>query len=126
MDLLLYSRCGCCLCEGLEERLRALEPDAGFEQVAGFEQGPAHALGPAHPLDPADGRSPHLDAGSKPRLQLSVIDIDTDAALQMRYGLEVPVLALQTPAGLRLLPRVPPRLMGDRLRRWLLEQLDLA
>ena len=120
MDLLLYSRRGCCLCEGLEERLRALEPDAGFEQVAGFEQGPAHALGPA------DERSPHLDASPKPRLQLSVIDIDTDAALQMRYGLEVPVLALQTPAGLRLLPRVPPRLMGDRLRRWLLEQLDLA
>ena len=26
MTLLLYSRQGCCLCEGLEQKLRALEP----------------------------------------------------------------------------------------------------
>lgn len=26
MELLLYSRQGCCLCAGLEDRLRALEP----------------------------------------------------------------------------------------------------
>jgi hypothetical protein len=26
VSLLLYSRRGCCLCEGLEERLRALDP----------------------------------------------------------------------------------------------------
>jgi hypothetical protein len=25
-ELLLYTRAGCCLCEGLEERLRALDP----------------------------------------------------------------------------------------------------
>ena len=31
--LVLYTRQGCCLCEGLEERLRALEPAPGLECV---------------------------------------------------------------------------------------------
>ena len=90
MDLVLYSRQGCCLCTGLEEKLRALEP--------------------------------------QPRLQ--VIDVDGDPALQARFGLEVPLLAVATTAGEpRLLPRVSPRLMGDGLARWLQQQLtgaDLA
>jgi hypothetical protein len=90
MDLVLYSRQGCCLCTGLEEKLRALEP--------------------------------------QPRLQ--VIDVDGDPALQARFGLEVPLLAVVTTAGEpRLLPRVSPRLMGDGLARWLQQQLagaDLA
>ena len=80
--LRLYTRVGCCLCEGLEERLRALDP--------------------------------------APVLEL--VDIDGDPALQARYGLEVPVLALlDVDGGLLELPRVPPRLMGERLAAWLVK-----
>ena len=88
MDLLLYSRQGCCLCEGLEQKLLALEP----------------------------------------RPNLSVIDVDGDPALQARYGLEVPVLALARPGGAEPLPlpRVSPRLSGDGLQRWLMQQLETA
>lgn len=83
MTLLLFTRQGCCLCEGLEEKLRALEP------------------------------VPVLD----------LRDVDADPALQARYGLEVPVLALPLAAaaggGWRELPRVPPRLSGEALQIWL-------
>lgn len=83
--LILYTRQGCCLCEGLEERLREL----------GLSEG-----------------------GEAPRLAL--IDVDGDPQLQQRYGLEVPVLALgSAAAGWRELPRVPPRLSGQRLAQWL-------
>jgi hypothetical protein len=78
-DLLLYTRQGCCLCEGLADKLLALQPP--------------------------------------PRLRL--IDVDSDPALQRRFGLEVPVMAQNLPAGERLLPRVPPRLAGEQLQRWL-------
>jgi hypothetical protein len=101
--LILYTRVGCCLCEGLEERLRELLP--------------ADAL----------------------RLE----DVDGDPALQARYGLSVPVLALapaaaaadrpsaacdpspaagadSRPRGAPTpLPPVPPRLKGEQLRAWL-------
>lgn len=90
MELLLYSRQGCCLCAGLEDRLRALVPTP----------------------------------------PLTVIDVDGDAALQARYGLTVPLLAVRRPGGRPLvLPRVSPRLSGDSLARWLQQQLmagDLA
>jgi hypothetical protein len=87
IQLLLFTRRGCCLCDGLEERLRSLDPP---------------------PL-------------------LQRIDVDTDPALQARYGLEVPVLAVPAPAGdrqngWRELPRVSPRLMGAQLRAWLTRQ----
>jgi hypothetical protein len=82
-ELLLYTRSGCCLCEGLEERLRALVPP--------------------------------------PPLRL--IDVDADPALHARYDLLVPVLALgEAGGGSRELPRVPPRLAGERLRDWLQRQ----
>jgi hypothetical protein len=80
--LVLYTRAGCCLCEGLEERLRALDPP------------------------PA----------------LTLMDVDQDPALQARYGLEVPVLALPAASGEgepRPLPPVSPRLAGARLHDWL-------
>jgi hypothetical protein len=32
-DLLLYTRQGCCLCEGLEEKLRALDPAPSLRVV---------------------------------------------------------------------------------------------
>ena len=81
-DLVLYSRRGCCLCEGLQERLEALQPP---------------------PL-------------------LQVVDVDGDPQLQGRYGLEVPVLALRQGGLTRELPRVPPRLGGERLAVWLQRQ----
>lgn len=78
-DLVLYSRRGCCLCEGLQERLEALQPAPALE----------------------------------------VVDVDADPQLQGRYGLEVPVLALRRAGQLIDLPRVPPRLAGERLQAWL-------
>jgi len=80
--LVLITRRGCCLCEGLEHKLAALTPV------------------------PA----------------VVVVDVDTDPALQHRYGLEVPVLLLRTSAGDRELPRVPPRLVGNGLQVWLQKQ----
>ncbi|MEB3255124.1 MAG: glutaredoxin family protein [Synechococcaceae cyanobacterium] len=81
--LLLYTRAGCCLCEGLEERLRQLEPSPAF----------------------------------------TAVDVDGDPELRARWGMEVPVLALvavpDLADGVRPLPRVPPRLAGERLRQWL-------
>jgi hypothetical protein len=80
-SLILYTRAGCCLCEGLEERLRDLRP-----------------------ADP-------------PRR----VDVDSDPALQARYGLSVPVLAVADGASgtITPLPPVPPRLKGEPLRAWL-------
>ncbi len=86
--LILYTRQGCCLCEGLEERLREL----GLS-----------TQGAAAPL--------------------ALIDVDGDPELQNRYGLEVPVLAMRSgESGWRVLPRVPPRLGGERLMQWLVGQ----
>ena len=77
--LVLMTRQGCCLCEGLAEKLEAL----------------------ALPLP------------------IELIDVDGDPTLQARFGLEVPVLLLRSPEGEQVLPRVPPRLMGESLRVWL-------
>jgi hypothetical protein len=83
-QLLLFTRQGCCLCEGLEEKLRALD---------------------------------------LPR-PLRVIDVDTDPALQARYGFAVPVLAIAAAGDSppRELPRVSPRLAGAQLLAWLNKQ----
>ena len=79
-QLLLFTRQGCCLCDGLAEKLAALVP--------------------APPI--------------------TRIDVDGDPALQARYGLEVPVLAVaRGSANWQELPRVPPRLSGDGLAVWL-------
>jgi hypothetical protein len=83
--LLLFTRRGCCLCEGLEQRLRDLGLSA---------EGPAATL--------------------------RLVDVDEHPRLQARYGLEVPVLAYPADdASPRELPRVPPRLSGERLAQWL-------
>ena len=83
-ELLLFTRQGCCLCEGLEEKLRALDPPQ----------------------------------------PLQLIDVDTDPALQGRYGLAVPVLAVAGSDAdpFRELPRVSPRLAGAQLQAWLIKQ----
>ena len=80
-SLVLFTRAGCCLCEGLEQKLRALLPAGALE----------------------------------------CRDVDADPALQARYGLSVPVLALLRPGdgALQELPRVPPRLEGEPLAAWL-------
>ena len=84
LKLLLFTRQGCCLCEGLYERLQTLNP--------------------------------------APSLQL--VDIDSDPALQARYGERVPLLALPAVGSqaMRELPWVPPRLAGTRLQEWLRQQ----
>jgi hypothetical protein len=79
-QLLLFTRQGCCLCDGLEEKLAALVPAPAITRI----------------------------------------DVDRDPALQARYGLEVPVLAVaKGSAEWQELPRVPPRLSGDGLAVWL-------
>ena len=55
----------------------------------------------------------------EPPPALEVLDVDTDPALQQRYGLEVPVLQVRSGQGDRQLPRVPPRLAGASLQVWL-------
>jgi hypothetical protein len=49
------------------------------------------------------------------------VDVDSDPALQARYGLSVPVLAVADGASgtITPLPPVPPRLKGEPLRAWL-------
>ena len=85
VQLVLVTRQGCCLCEGLEEKLRALV------------------------------------------VPLQCLDVDQDPQLLARYGLEVPVLALpRAHAAPLALPRVSPRLSGEGLKRWLLQQLESA
>ena len=87
--LFLYTRQGCCLCEGLEQRLRELLP----------------------PLD------------------LRVVDVDRDPLLQARFDQSVPVLAQTAPLNgpdgprIQLLPPVPPRLRGERLKAWLVNHI---
>jgi hypothetical protein len=93
-SLRLYTRVGCCLCEGLEERLRTLlltldlvdvDGDPGLQVRYGLRV-PVLAL--------ADGAA-------------SVVSHAGDGA-----GEELPLVW-------RDLPPVPPRLAGERLRAWL-------
>lgn len=87
--LVLVTRRGCCLCEGLADRLVA--------------------LGPGLPLP------------------LETVDVDGDPVLLARFDLEVPVLLLRRAgASDRLLPRISPRLGGDRLVEWLQAQISAA
>jgi hypothetical protein len=78
MKLTLLTRKNCCLCSGLEERLRQLQ--------------------------------------NPPELEL--LDVDSSPELQAKFGYEVPLVYLDG----CLLPRVPPRLQGERLAAWLQKQ----
>ena len=89
LRLLLYSRNGCCLCEGLEQRLRELALD---------QLQPPLTLSV---IDIDDGATPasiraHYD------LQVPVLVL---VELEQQFSLE--------------LPRVSPRLGGEGLFRWL-------
>ncbi len=87
-QLFLYSRKGCCLCEGLEQRLISI------------------------PIDKLN-----------PPIKLKIIDIDhplIPSATRERYDLQVPLLALEVNKdSVVSLPRVSPRINGDRLFQWL-------
>ena len=91
-ELLLFTRIGCCLCQGLEERLRALVPAP-----------------PLRLIDVDD--DPELRARYDllvPVLALAVADAPGGSGDGSRTG-----------DGSRQLPQVPPRLAGERLRDWL-------
>jgi hypothetical protein len=62
-------------------------------------------------------------AALTPAPALTVVDVDGDPDLQARYGLQVPVLAVNRLGALQELPRVSPRLTGERLGRWLQSSL---
>jgi hypothetical protein len=100
ITLILYTRVGCCLCEGLEQRLRELLP-------------------PEERLPKTDAR------GVLERIHLHTVEVDSDPDLQARYGLSVPVLAVATEGdgAITPLPPLSPRLQGEPLRRWLLRHL---
>ena len=55
---------------------------------------------------------------------LRLVDVDGDPVLQQRFGLLVPLLVVGAdPLHDPVLPRVPPRLKGLALQRWLEKQL---
>ena len=59
-----------------------------------------------------------------PQETLQLVDVDTDPILQQRFGLLVPLLVVGAdPLHGSVLPRVPPRLKGLALQRWLEKHL---
>lgn len=60
-----------------------------------------------------------------PQENLRLVDVDVDPALQERFGLLVPLLVVGAdPLRDPVLPRVPPRLKGLALQRWLEKHLS--
>ena len=93
LSLLLYSRQGCCLCEGLEEALRELE-------LAGLQ--PPLIL---HVID-IDGAETSAELRARYDLEVPVLALSGS-------GGDLSIT----------LPRVSPRLRGTGLRDWLQKQL---
>ncbi len=89
IKLLLYSREGCCLCEGLEQRLRAI------------------ALDQLQP--PLDLHVIDIDAAATPAIIRATYDLQVPV-----LALSVPEMK-----STKELARVSPRLGGDGLFRWL-------
>lgn len=59
-----------------------------------------------------------------PQGTLQLVDVDGDPVLQQRFGLLVPLLVVGSdPRRDPVLPRVPPRLKGLALQRWLEKHL---
>ncbi|MFN9545624.1 MAG: glutaredoxin family protein [Cyanobacteriota bacterium] len=96
--LILYTRAGCCLCEGLEERLRALLPP-----------------GALHLVD-VDG-----DPVLRARYGLSVPVVALAAGGEAASGkaAEADRAAGGSQGEPMPLPPVPPRLKGEQLLAWL-------
>jgi hypothetical protein len=95
--LRLYTRQGCCLCEGLQERLQSLEPAPSLELV---------------------------DVDADPSLQarygllVPVLAVATAPAAGATPAAGTAAAAGAVPPW-RQLPPVPPRLAGPRLAAWL-------
>jgi len=97
-SLRLYTRAGCCLCEGLEERLRALDPPPLLEPVDVDGDSALQArYGLRVPVLARPGGSIAAGAPSAGAAQAGA----------------PPALAWVD------LPPVPPRLGGERLQAWL-------
>lgn len=99
---LLYTRAGCCLCEGLEERLRELLPSEALRLVD-VDGDPA--------LRARYGLTVPVLALVSPGAAGS---LDSDGPL--RDGDAPPG---EDGSRITLLPPVPPRLKGEPLRAWL-------
>ena len=94
LDLILYSREGCCLCEGLEQRLRSLD---------------LHHLKPPvqlHVIDIDSADTPN-DLRSRYHLQVPVLVLKSEGLRKMVE-----------------LPRVSPRLNDEGLSLWLQKVLN--
>ena len=89
LQILVYSRKGCCLCEGLEQRLQKLKLEM---------------FSPRLELSVIDIDHEGISESLRTRYDLEV---------------PVIVLVLKSPTKLVELPRVSPRLKGDGLARWL-------
>jgi hypothetical protein len=96
----LYTRQGCCLCEGLQERLVALALPLKLEVVD------------------VDG-DPALQASYGLRVPVLAVASPSPAPGQVPGGLATPP---EPGAAWRDLPPVPPRLAGERLQAWLAGQ----
>ena len=93
LQLYLYTRKGCCLCQGLEERIREL---------------PLESL--EHPL-----KLNILDIDSK--------DIDPKIRNRYDFSVPVLALMIRETGKLVELPRVSPRLKQQSLSDWLLKKI---
>ncbi len=122
VTLILYTRVGCCLCAGLEERLKEVLPAASFANAA--SEDPSDTASEAVE-EGGSGETPEAVVPTLARIRLRPVDVDSDPALQARYGLSVPVLALANARDgvITPLPPVSPRLQGEPLRSWLLRHL---
>jgi hypothetical protein len=111
-SLILYTRAGCCLCEGLEDRLRELLP-ADTLRLVDVDGDPAlqarHGLSvPVLALAAGQEAGSH-DATSREAARRESTSGEGASAAD----------AGGSPGAVTLLPPVPPRLKGEQLRAWL-------
>ncbi|CAO2821636.1 unnamed protein product [Amaranthus hypochondriacus] len=87
--LILYSKPGCCLCDGLKEKI-----SAAFSLSSPTESDPLHDV------------------------ELQIRDITTNPDWEKAYQYEIPVLAILRTDGVEVtLPRLSPRLGVEIIRR---------
>ena len=100
MRLILYSKPGCHLCEGLEGQLKQIETQK-FDLEAQQSQQLA-------------------------KFDLEIRDITTSEDWFTAYQYEIPVLRLELPEGEKTIPRFSPRMSVDRLAQQLDKYLQLS
>jgi hypothetical protein len=113
MYLILYSKPGCHLCEGLQEKLAEIKR-------RGAVSPPSSAVSP-----PSSAVSPPSSAVSPPSLkfELEIRDITTQKDWFNRYQYEIPVLCQKVDGQERLIPRPSPRLSVSQLEQFLQKNL---